>query len=53
MEDAEPVMVGEGPRPGVQAAKTLGQVAVHPAEVGSCLLDFPLGDGQGDVLLLD
>ena len=53
MEDAEPVMVGEGPRPGVQAAKALGQIAIHPAEVGARLLNFPLGDREGDVLLLD
>ena len=53
MEDAEPVMVGEGPRPGVQAAKALGQVAVHPAEVGARFLNLPLGDGEGDVLFLD
>ena len=53
VEDAEPIMVGEGPCPGIQAAEALGEVAVYPAEIGPRLLDLPLGDGEGDVLLLD
>ena len=53
VEDAEPVMVGHGPGPAVQPPEALGQVGVHPPEIGPGFLDLPLGDGQGDVLLLD
>ena len=45
-------MVGDGPGPAVQASKALGEVQVHPSEVGLGLLNLPLGDGEGDVLLL-
>ena len=52
MEDAEPVMVGNLPRRAVQPPQAFGQVAVHPPEIGTGFLDLPLGDGQGDILLL-
>ena len=52
MEDAEPVMVGNLPRRTVQPSQAFGQVAVHPPEIGTGFLDLPLGDRQGDVLLL-
>ena len=53
VEDAEPVVVGEGFGTGVQASEALGEVAVHSAEIGSGLLDLSLGDGERDVFLLD
>ena len=53
VEDTEPVMGGDGPGAAVQASEALGEVGVHPAEVGPAFLDPPLGDGEGDVLLLD
>ncbi len=53
VEDTEPVMGGDGPGAAVQASEALGEVGVHTAEVGPAFLDPPLGDGEGDVLLLD
>ena len=52
MEDAEPVMVGEGPGPAVHPPKALGEVGVHPPEIGASLLDIPLSDGEGNILFL-
>ena len=53
VQNAEPVMGGDGPGAAVQASEALGEVGVHPAEVGPAFLNLPLGDGEGDVLLLD
>ena len=52
MEDTQTVIIGDGPRAGVQPSKALGKVALHPAEVGPGVLDLPLGDGQSDKLVL-
>ena len=52
MEDAKPIIVAYGFQPGVQTGKALVQVALHPAEIRPALLNFPLGDGQGDIPLL-
>ena len=48
MKDTEPVMIGDGPGPAVQPHEALGEVGVHPAEVGPCLIDILLGDGLLD-----
>ena len=53
MEDTEPVVGGKRLGPGVQPSKALGQIGVHPPEIGSGLLDFPLRYGKGDVFLLN
>ena len=53
MEDTEPVVGGKRLGPGVQPSKALGQIGVHPPEIGSGLLDFPLRNGKGDVFLLN
>ena len=52
VEDAKPLIVAYGFQPGVQPGEALVQVALHPAEVCPALLNFPLGDGQGDIPLL-
>ena len=52
VEDTQTVIIGDSPRAGVQPSKALGKVALHPAEVGAGVLNFPLGDGQGDKLVL-
>ena len=52
VQDTEPIMVSDFPGYTVQPSEALGQVAVNTAEIGACFLDPPLGNGQGDVLLL-
>ena len=46
-------LAGEGTGPGIQPAEALGQVALRPAKEAPGGLDLPLGDGQGDELVLD
>ena len=53
VEDPKAVLAGEGTGPGIQPAEALGQVALRPAKEAPGGLDLPLGDGQGDELVLD
>ena len=53
VEDPEPVLTGEGLSPGVQPPEALSQIPLHPAEKAPGALHAPLGDGQGDELVLD